>query len=72
MIKAKMTAPQLRSLHRTVRGTEYIVTGTYSPTSQETAKGKIARLVLRDAEMSGIMSSTVLHTAAHEKGVQHD
>lgn len=35
-------------LRRKVGGTEYIITGSYSPTARETAAAKLRRLILND------------------------
>ncbi len=35
-------------LRRKVGGTEYIITGRYSPTARETAAAKLRRLILND------------------------
>lgn len=65
-------APQLRSIHCTVSSTEYIVTGSYAPAARETASKKIERLLLQDAQSSGMIPTTVLRMAAQKKGVQYD
>ena len=35
-------------LRKVVGGTEYIITGRYSPTARETAAAKLRRLILND------------------------
>ena len=61
MNKSTNPAPQLRSIHCTVSGTEYIVTGFYATAARETASKKIERLLLQDAQSSGMIPTTVLH-----------
>ena len=63
---------QSETIRRTVCGTEYIVTGEYAPTARETVIQKMERLLLQEAQNSGMIQATVLHMAAQKKGVQHD
>ena len=66
------SAPEVGSIHRSIRGTEYIVTGTYAPTAKEAGSKKIERLLLQDVQNSSIIPLTVLQMAAQKKGVQYD
>ncbi len=43
-----VTHAPLPVLRKVVGGTEYIITGRYSPTARETAAAKLRRLILND------------------------
>ena len=60
------------SMSRSIYGTTYIVTGTYSPSAKETGRKKIEKLILQDFRNSSKITATVLPMAAQKKGVQHD
>lgn len=64
--------PKIGSIHRSIRGTEYIVTGSFNPAATETADKKIARLILLKAGCSSIIEAPITFAAAQKKGVQYE
>ena len=66
------STPKIGTVHHSICGTEYIVTGTYAPTAKETGSEKIGKLLLQDVQNSSIIPLTVLQMAAQKKGVQYD
>ncbi|MEA4942190.1 MAG: transposon-encoded TnpW family protein [Oscillibacter sp.] len=64
--------PKFGSIHRSIRGTEYIVTGFFNPAATETADEKIIRLILLKAGFSSIIEAPITFAAAQKKGVQHE
>lgn len=66
------STPEVGIIYRSIRGTEYIVTGTYAPSAKETGREKIEKLILQDFRNSSKITATVLPMAAQKKGVQHD
>ncbi len=64
--------PQIGSIHRSIGGTEYIVTGFFNPAATETADEKITRLILLKAESSSIIEAPITFAAAQKKGVQYE
>ena len=73
MTNSKLNStPEVGIIHRSIRGTEYIVTGSFNPAATETADEKITRLILLKAESSSIIEIPISFTAAQKKGVQHE
>ena len=66
------STPELGTVHRSIRGTEYIVTGFFDPAATETADEKITRLILLKAESSSIIEAPITFAAAQKKGVRYE
>jgi len=66
------STPEVGMIHRSIRGTEYIVTGSFNPAATETADEKITRLILLKAGFSSIIEVPITFVAAQKKGVQHE
>jgi len=66
------STPELGTVHRSIRGTEYIVTSSFNPAATETADEKITRLILLKAGSSSIIEAPISFAAAQKKGVQHE
>lgn len=55
--------PKAEIIHRSICGTEYIVTGSFNPTVTETAGEKITRLILLKAGFSSIIEVPITFAA---------
>ena len=64
--------PEVGSIHRSIRGTEYIVTGSFNPAATETAGKKITRFILLKSGSSSIIEAPISFAAAQKKGVQYE
>lgn len=64
--------PKIGSIHRSISGTEYIVTGSFNTAATETADEKITRLILLKVESSSIIEASITFVAAQKKGVQYE
>ena len=64
--------PKIGSIHRSIGGTEYIVTGSFNTAATGTADEKITRLILLKAGFSSIIEAPIPFAAAQKKGVQYE
>ena len=66
------STPKIGTVHHSICGTEYIVTGSFNPAATETADEKITRLILLKAGFSCIIEAPITFAAAQKKGVQYE